>query len=237
VTVLAPGASTTCTASYTVTQADVDNGSIANSAVANGVAPCPIQMPVDGGGAGVAAPVMEMCPVVSQSSTAVVTAKQVAGLSLDKVAGTPVDVNADGHVDAGDLIPYTFVVTNTGNVTLTGIAVSDAMVGSVTCPSTALLPGASMTCGPVSYQITAADVAAGQVVNTATVSGSPPTGVTPPVGTDTTTTVTSAVPPLPHTGTEAGRLAESGALLLALGVALTLLGRRRRAEESGLRAK
>jgi hypothetical protein len=54
---LAPGASETCTGSYTVTQADVDNGSVTNTATAN-VAPAQQVLghlePVvgDGGGLG-----------------------------------------------------------------------------------------------------------------------------------------------------------------------------------------
>ena len=39
VTTLAPGASTTCTATYTVTQADLDNGSVSDTAVAHGKDP------------------------------------------------------------------------------------------------------------------------------------------------------------------------------------------------------
>ena len=47
---------------------------------------------------------------------------------------------------AGDTIAYTFVVTNTGNVTLDSVAVDDPLVGAVSCPVTTLAPGASTTC-------------------------------------------------------------------------------------------
>jgi hypothetical protein len=39
VTTLAPGASTTCSASYTVTQADLDHGGVVNSAIVKAVVP------------------------------------------------------------------------------------------------------------------------------------------------------------------------------------------------------
>ena len=51
-------------------------------------------------------------------------------ISLDKQAGVPTG-NA-----AGDTIDYSFVVTNTGNVTLTGIVIDDPLVGAVSCPVT-----------------------------------------------------------------------------------------------------
>ena len=100
----------------------------------------------------------------------------VSTLTLVKTAGTPIDVNGDGRVDAGDRIPYSFAVTNTGAITLRNVAVADDRVaGTVTCPVTTLAPGASTTC-TATYTITQADIDAGSVVNTATVSGTTPTG-------------------------------------------------------------
>ena len=64
----------------------------------------------------------------------------VATLTLDKQAGQPVDTNSDGRVDAGDTIAYTFVVTNTGAVTLTGLELDDPKTGPVSCPTTTLAP-------------------------------------------------------------------------------------------------
>ena len=107
------------------------------------------------------------------------TAK-AASLSLLKRAAAPVDVTHDGITDAGDTIAYTFVVTNTGALTMSNIAVTDPKLGPVTCPRPTLLPGDSETCtGASVYTVTAADVSAGSVVNTATASGSPPGASTP----------------------------------------------------------
>ncbi|MFN8191651.1 MAG: hypothetical protein U0R78_14645 [Nocardioidaceae bacterium] len=92
-----------------------------------------------------------------------------ASLTFDKQAGAITDVDGNGQ-DAGDTILYSFVITNTGNVTLTSVGVTDAKVGPVTCPVTTLAPGASTTCTK-SYTLTQADVDAGVVNNTATASG------------------------------------------------------------------
>ena len=56
-------------------------------------------------------------------------------IALDKQAGTP------SGSTVGSTIDYTFLVTNTGNVTLTGVAIGDAKVGPVTCLATTLAPG------------------------------------------------------------------------------------------------
>ncbi len=172
VTVLAPGESTTCTATYTLTQADVDAGHVANTATASGTPPVTLGNPTP-------------TPVTATDSTDTPITAGPA-ITLDKQAGTPTGNSA------GSTIDYTFLVTNTGNVTLDPISVTDAKVGTVTCPVTVLAPGASTTC-TATYTLTQADVDAGEVVNTATASGTPPTGP-PTTGEDTVTTPIPAAP-------------------------------------------
>ena len=70
----------------------------------------------------------------------------------------------------GDVIDYSYVVTNTGNVSLAGpVTVTDDKV-TVTCPAVATLdPGDSVTCS-ASYSIAQSDIDAGSITNTATAS-------------------------------------------------------------------
>ncbi|MFV0525216.1 MAG: beta strand repeat-containing protein [Acidimicrobiales bacterium] len=179
-TSLAPGASTNCLANslYVITAADVSTGAVLNTATANGRDP-------------------GLSPVVSnEDSTATPTRAPQPRLSLDKRAGTPIDVNGSGLVDAGDTIAYEFTVTNPGNVPVTTIAVVDDTAGPVSCDATSLTPGASTTCrtGAV-YVITAADVSAGGVTNVATATGRNPDGGTVTSPQDQTTTPTESPAP------------------------------------------
>jgi hypothetical protein len=86
-------------------------------------------------------------------------------------SGAWVDGNANGFADVGEAINYTFVVTNTGNVALSNVSVTDPKVSPITCPKTALAVSESMTCTG-SYTLTQADIYTGKVDNTATASGS-----------------------------------------------------------------
>jgi large repetitive protein len=172
VTVLAPGESTTCTATYALTQADVDAGHVANTATASGTQPVTPANPTP-------------TPVTATDATDTpLTATPV--ITLDKQAGTPTGATA------GSTIDYSFVVTNTGNVTLDPIGVDDPKVGAVTCPVTVLAPGESTTC-TATYTLTQADVDAGEVVNVATATGTDPTGADV-TATDSTTTPIAAAP-------------------------------------------
>ncbi|MEZ5854627.1 MAG: hypothetical protein R3D67_07705 [Hyphomicrobiaceae bacterium] len=82
----------------------------------------------------------------------------------------------------GQVIAYSFVVTNSGTVTvLSPVTVSDSKIATVTCPALpagGLIPAASLTCTG-SYTITQADLDAGKVDNTATAKSG--TTTSPPV--------------------------------------------------------
>jgi uncharacterized repeat protein (TIGR01451 family) len=161
VTTLAPAAATTCSATYTVTQADLDKGSIDDSAVAQAAPPI--------GPAITSAPSSASVPVI-----------QAPGVSTLKVVVSPAPPGTVSNV--GDVITYDFAVTNTGNVTLTGLVVSDtqaAPAGPLTtgpdCPTTTLAPGATVTCSGT-YAITQADLDHGSVDDVATATATPPGG-------------------------------------------------------------
>ncbi|MFZ9018287.1 MAG: DUF7507 domain-containing protein, partial [Ilumatobacteraceae bacterium] len=106
-------------------------------------------------------------------------------LSVVKTAESVVDtdVPADGAGDAGDTITYSYAIENTGNVTLSGITVSDDRLldADIVCPDTAdntiaeLAPGDDATCQAV-YVISDADVVAGEITNVVLVEATPPGG-------------------------------------------------------------
>jgi uncharacterized repeat protein (TIGR01451 family) len=88
-----------------------------------------------------------------------------------------VDTNNNGYTDLGDTIKYTFAVKNTGSLALTNVIITDSKCSPITgSPIASLLVGASNNSATCSYTITAADISIGKVENTATVSGTDPTG-------------------------------------------------------------
>jgi len=144
---LAPNATMDCSATYTVTQADVDAGSIANTATVSGLDPAD--------------------NMVTATDGVTVTADQVESVSFTKTA------SPSGAVNVGDVVTYTMIATNDGTVTLDNTTISDPMPGlsPLTCnpaQGTSLAPGASLTC-TATYSVTATDVARGSIDNTATV--------------------------------------------------------------------
>ncbi|KQS54775.1 hypothetical protein ASG36_20225 [Geodermatophilus sp. Leaf369] len=238
---LAPTASVTCTATYTLEQDDVDAGSVDNSATAEGTPPG------------------STTPVTSPPST--VTIPQVADPSLTVLK----TASAQVLTAAGQTIDYSFLVTNTGNVTLNGVTVAEGTfsgtgrLSTPVCPAeaSALLPGQSTTC-TADYTVTSADVAAGTLSNTATAQGTAPGATTPtgsspstatvpgtPAGPSTPTNPPTNPPPvvtpvtpiaapikpsaLAYTGFDGSILLTTGLVLLVAGTATTIAVRRRNA--------
>lgn len=112
-----------------------------------------------------------------------------ASLTLTKSGVAP------ATVAAGANLPFTFVVTNTGETALTDVAITDALpgIGAITVaawpnPATpGVLPAGTSITATANYALTQADVDAGGVTNNAQVSGTTPTGSV--VDADASTTV------------------------------------------------
>ena len=147
-----PGAMITCSATHTVTLDDINAGHYANTACVD-----------DNGGPAARACADEDVPAV-----------QTKAIDLVKSASTSFSTPPV----PGNTILYSFLITNIGNVTLTGVDLTDSLLGynDVTCGVlTTLVPGASTTCSGT-YTLTQNDINAGTVSNTATACGDPPTG-------------------------------------------------------------
>ena len=155
-TALQPGDSMTCTGPYTLTQRDADNGGVNNTATATGTPPTGT-------------------PVTSPPAVAAVGIAGEPEITLTKAADVA-DTNGSGVTDTGDVVSWTFEVTNTGNLTLTHATINDPTAGPVNCPGTALPPGATTTCHSAEHTITAAEAAVGTLRNTATATATAPGG-------------------------------------------------------------
>ncbi len=153
-TTLDPGEQLECSASYEVTQADLDAGAVTNTATATGTPPTG--------------------PPLTPTDTVTSAWHQTPDLTLDKVA------DVDSLPSVGETITYTFTATNTGNQTLTDVSIADPLDGlsDLVCTPgqpTTLDPGGVLEC-TATYEVTQADLDAGAVSNTATATGTPPTG-------------------------------------------------------------
>ncbi|MDC1298993.1 hypothetical protein N8Z64_05495, partial [Pseudomonadales bacterium] len=168
---LASGASdtTSYTARYTLTQSDIDAGTFTNTATATG----------DGAGT----------DDVTDTDSDTQTLARTGSLTLIKTASDPADNDSNG-VDVGDVITYTYVATNSGNVTLTNVVVSETQAdftGTGTLPSPAYASGGSdqdsdsamddlavveSVTWRATYALTQADIDAGFIENQAKATGS-----------------------------------------------------------------
>jgi hypothetical protein len=127
---------TGCTQNYAITQADLDTGSISQSAVASYMG------------------------LNSNASPALLTAIQTPSITLGKTA------NPTSWSQNGSAISYNYLVTNTGNVTLpNAVTVTDTKLGTVgTCGSGSMALMATKTC-QAQYVTTATDRTNGAITN------------------------------------------------------------------------
>jgi LPXTG-motif cell wall-anchored protein len=120
-------------------------------------------------------------------------------------------------------------VTASGNVTITGVTISDPDAEIGLCAPiapTPLAPGGSLTCAAV-HTVTQADLDARRILNTARVDGD--TGLIPITRASNTVTVVSTIPLLPVTGGDSSLLLTLASCFAAVGgVALLASMRRRR---------
>ncbi len=183
---LAPGQSETVTATYALTQADLDEGMVVNVATVTGDSPTPTHYPTPTPGQSEPAQPTPGNPVPvpttpdasnTPTATATVPVKQLPAIQIDKSHAAPADTNGDGKVSAGDVITFSFQVSNTGNVPLTGVTVSDPMTAPSSIVVGDLKPGEVKTVS-ADYTLTQADLDAGAIANIATVTGTGTNGTT-----------------------------------------------------------
>jgi uncharacterized repeat protein (TIGR01451 family) len=136
---LDPGEVVNCTSSYTVTRADAQAGSVINTATAS---------------------------MGSTSSNTVMLTTVTATTPVLVITKSGV---LDGTFAAGQTISYSFEAANKGNVDLTNVEISDALLGALSCTPAqpvALAIDAEINC-EASYIISDPDVTVGSVKNTA----------------------------------------------------------------------
>lgn len=197
---------------YVVTQDDIDAGGVANVATANGK--------------------YGNDPVVSKQADTK-TPGPVRDPELTVVKNAKLnDKNGNNVADKGEKITYSFIVTNSGNVTVLDVSVSDDKVTGLDPASVAaLLPGDKVLFTADPYVVTAEDIENGSVDNSAVAEGHTVDNadvVSDPdtVSVDTADPVAEAGL-LPDTGGPLIGFGAFGAALLAAG--MTIVMRRRRA--------
>lgn len=174
---LAAGAtdSSTFTASYTLTQADLDAGALQNQAKASATVPISGLVIEDLSDDPANAADVDLEGDGDPDDITILELVAAGEHTLEKSA-VLIDTNGNGRPDLGETLEYTFTVENIGNVTLSNIAVTDEKVTVSGSPIASLAPGLSDSSVKGTYTVTQADIDAGQVDNSAHSQGSDPRG-------------------------------------------------------------
>jgi len=175
----------TFTAVYTMTQADVDAGAIYNLATADALDPN--NSPVTDESTD-PTPIDTNDPLYDPScpDCTVTIAPQNPSIAIHK-DGVLIDASADGFAQVGETVNYTFVVTNTGNVSINNVIISDPLfaaphpVVNISGPigdnaNFGVLDLNESWIYSAIYTLTQSDIDAGAVYNLATVNGDDPYG-------------------------------------------------------------
>ena len=161
-TTLAVGASVMCHATHTFTQAELDAGLSGRGPNNTDPIDCPtglynfVTATTDEG--------------LSATDYLCIPIVQTPSIDIEKATnGVDADTPTGPAIPMGDPVAWTYVVTNTGNVTL-AVVVSDDQGVSVSCPETSLAPADDMTCNAIGVAV------AGQYANIGTADGTPDVG-------------------------------------------------------------
>lgn len=171
---LDPGESDTLTftGSYFLLQADINAGTFTNEATVTGTTPDEIE--------------------VSDTDTDTQMIVRQPDISLVKSGVVKMDTVApNDRADVGDSIEYTFTVSNTGNVTLTNVTMTDPLVSVAGNPIASLDPGETDSITITgSLTLTQDMINSGSVYNMAQVSGTSPSSSVVTDDDDTTVSIT-----------------------------------------------
>ncbi|SER82656.1 DUF7507 domain-containing protein, partial [Flavobacterium frigoris] len=149
------------TATYAITQADIDLGSVTNQAKVNGL-------------------VLGSETVMGTSST-ITRLCQDSDIAIVKTSDIQFGEERCATLIVGDLVTYTFTVSNTGNVSLSNVIVADPLSNLSTIAlisgdanSNDILEVNETWIYTATYSVTQADIDTGNITNQASVNGTAP---------------------------------------------------------------
>lgn len=166
----------------------------------------------------------------NNTATTTGTVANVAALTIVMTITNTTPDSAGRPAREGELLQASYIVTNTGNVELTSLTVTDPVFGAVTCTPTTLAVGDSATCAANAlYAVSAQDVSDGEVSSVATAQANSSAQGSPVVTNTASAAIAAAAPAaIALTGAAFDSTLWLGAILIVVGLgALSLRSARR----------
>jgi len=176
---LEPGSIITVIVIYTITQADLDAGSVTNVANATGTYKGneiksntgAVTVTADKSALNFGRPASQTTYSATYNNMQVVSNDATGTATTDKPALMIVkSASPTNYSNVGQMIAYNYVVKNTGNVPIDELTVTDDKLGTVSRSSTPLAPDQIVTVA-ATYMITPADLDVGSVTSLANATG------------------------------------------------------------------